>query len=171
MTYFGIPGHRPVWIAGARAIAAAHAARLRGLAGRRLDAAWVVWDLDDDTWFADCPVVFSFGGTQVEVNHQKFDELSITWDTIDVTAPIVEVDPEVGFRLEWRRSADPRMVALYGSPLTEAVLLAWGGRDMAQGMTAVGFAFPSGNVAVTNALDENAVEFGPFDPGFWIHRG
>ncbi|MEV4773336.1 hypothetical protein [Micromonospora humida] len=61
MTFdFGITGYQPAWLNGAAEVAGRHAQRLRGLVGRRLTSSWVVWDDDDDTWFADCPVVFDF---------------------------------------------------------------------------------------------------------------
>jgi hypothetical protein len=53
------------------------------LVDRRLTRALLVWDLDEDKWFADCPILLDFEGEQVENNHGKFDELSITWHTID----------------------------------------------------------------------------------------
>ena len=52
---------------GASAVKAAHGERLRALTGRPLTRVWAVWDLHDDEWFADCPVLFDFGGEQVEL--------------------------------------------------------------------------------------------------------
>ncbi len=43
---------------------------LAALVGRRLSAVWLVWDRDDDTWFADAPVLLGFEGEQVELCHQ-----------------------------------------------------------------------------------------------------
>ncbi|GAA3470616.1 hypothetical protein [Nonomuraea roseola] len=37
----------------------------------------MVWDLDEDEGFADCPVLLDFEGEQVEINHRKFDALTI----------------------------------------------------------------------------------------------
>ncbi|MCM0674449.1 hypothetical protein NCC78_07075 [Micromonospora phytophila] len=34
--------------------------------------------LDTDEWFADCPILLDFGADQVKVNHQNFDDLSLT---------------------------------------------------------------------------------------------
>lgn len=86
MTFnFGIPGYQPDWRHGISDIASRHAQRLRGLVGRRLTSTWVVWDDDDDSWFADCPMVLDFDEERLEINHQKFDDISITWCMIDVT--------------------------------------------------------------------------------------
>jgi len=40
----------------------AHAGGLRSLVGRTLSSSWLVWDLEDDAWFSDCPVVLDFDG-------------------------------------------------------------------------------------------------------------
>ncbi|MEU8258042.1 hypothetical protein AB0C06_27680 [Micromonospora inaquosa] len=42
-----------------------------------------MWDSERDEWFADCPVVLDFAGERLEVNHQKFDDVSITWNSAD----------------------------------------------------------------------------------------
>ncbi|MEV6761463.1 hypothetical protein AB0N16_12585 [Streptomyces sp. NPDC051105] len=48
---------------------------------RALTHAWLVWDVQDSEWFSDCPVLLDLTGEQVEINHAKFDDLSITWNT------------------------------------------------------------------------------------------
>ncbi|MEU4771635.1 hypothetical protein [Micromonospora sp. NPDC023644] len=68
---FGVAGYRPGWLNGIDEITDRHGRRLRGLVGRRLTRTWVVWDDDDDEWFADCPVVLDFAGERVEVNHPE----------------------------------------------------------------------------------------------------
>ncbi|MDQ7807286.1 hypothetical protein Q5425_26420 [Amycolatopsis sp. A133] len=83
MSYFDIRGYQPRWLSGCQAITVAHGRRLRALVGRRLRHVWLLWDLDADEWFADGPVLLDFDGEQAEVNHYEFDDLSITWNTID----------------------------------------------------------------------------------------
>ncbi|WP_158690490.1 hypothetical protein [Streptomyces sp. 142MFCol3.1] len=41
----------------------------------------LVWDVQDSEWISDCPVLLDFTGEQVEINHAKFDDLSIAWNT------------------------------------------------------------------------------------------
>jgi hypothetical protein len=78
VSYFGIRGYQPRWLNGRRAVTVAHGRRLHALIGRRLTHSWLAWERNDDQWFADCPVLLDFDGMQVEINHQKFDDLSIT---------------------------------------------------------------------------------------------
>lgn len=54
-----------------------------------------MWIDDLDEWFADAdpPVVLQVGVEQLEVCAQKFDDLSVTWNTIDLSIrPIACVD-------------------------------------------------------------------------------
>ncbi|QIS07463.1 hypothetical protein F5X71_16545 [Nocardia brasiliensis] len=168
MSYFGIPAYRPQWISGRAAIESAHGRRLAGLVGRRLSAAWLVWDRDADEWFRDCPVVLGFDGEQLEINHHKFDELSITWNQIDPVRTStwswgVDSGPEAhSFNLVWRRDAVPALAAFEGQLLGAVELLEWRPphHDIATGMVAVSFVFADDRVTVSNALDENGLEYG-----------
>ncbi|MGW6504623.1 hypothetical protein [Nonomuraea angiospora] len=158
MFNFGIPGYRPEWLSGRSAITAAHGARLGRLVGRRLTRALLVWDLDEDEWFADCPVLLDFEGEQVEVNHRKFDELSITWNTIDPTRSLEWSD----FHLAWRDDVPNELIALVGQPCSAVELLTWRNRDFVERtIVSLGFGFPNGQVTIYNALDENGMEFTP----------
>ncbi|XVS65101.1 hypothetical protein ACQPYE_03270 [Actinosynnema sp. CA-299493] len=67
---FGIEGYRPDWGNGLDD-AMRHAARMRALVGRRLTDAWLVWDLERDEWWADCPVLLDFDGERIEINHAR----------------------------------------------------------------------------------------------------
>ncbi|MFE5596950.1 hypothetical protein [Streptomyces sp. NPDC056549] len=154
---FGIAGYRPAWLDSRIDIVQEHGDRLRALAGRPLMRAWVVWDLGDDEWFSDCPVLFDFEGEQVEINHFKLGDLSLTWNTIDPSQPV----RWPGFDLQWRPEPISGLQALRGLPLKGAELLEWKGEDVALGNVDVSFTFETGRVTVFNALDENGLSFGP----------
>jgi hypothetical protein len=154
---FGISGYRPVWLSGSPAVAAVHGRRLAMLVGRRLTRALLVWDLDEDAWFADGLILLDFEGEQVEIVHQKFDEISITWNTVDPARPLG--GGWEGLRLAWREGAPDALARLRGQTLRAVELLSWTGADLAYGMVAVGFLFPHGRVTIYNALDENGMEF------------
>jgi hypothetical protein len=163
---FGIPGYRPEWLSKRSTITTVHGARLARLAGRQLTDALVAWDLDDDEWFADCPVLLNFEGEQVEINHWKFDEVSITWNTIDVARSPAWPD----FRLTWRDDVPDELAALTGQTLLTVELLEWRGRALAQGTVALRFSFSDGQVTIYNVLDENGMEFTPPDSRYVRHR-
>lgn len=159
---FGIATYRPRWLEGQAAVAAAHGRRLASLVGRRLTRTWAVWDPDDDTWFADGPVLFDFDGEQVEINHQKLSDLSITWNSISPADPIRW--PELC--LCWRDDAPEALAALRGRTLRSVDLLEWASEDLAYGMVAVCFRFDEGPLTIYNALDENGLSRDEPDPAY-----
>ncbi|MFF1614353.1 hypothetical protein ACFVYA_41905 [Amycolatopsis sp. NPDC058278] len=173
MSYFDIRGYQPRWLSGRQAITIAHGRRLRALVGRRLRRAWLLWDLDADEWFADGPVLLDFDGEQTEVNHYKFDDLSITWNTIDPVGQPTWTSGDWGhpddcvFHLSWRHDAVPELLAVQDQRLHAVELLQWttpntpkshGGTY--EGSVAVSFVFETGRITIVNALDENVLEFG-----------
>jgi hypothetical protein len=155
---FGISGYRPRWRVGLSAVRTDHGDRLRALCGRRLTRSWLMWDLADGSWFADCPVMLDFDGTQVEVNHQKFNELSITWNTVNPAVPVRWPTGDQ-FQLAWRNDAVPELSALHGRQLQIVNILKWTGSDLAHGTIAVSFVFAEGQVTISNGLDENHLAF------------
>jgi hypothetical protein len=164
---FGISGYEPAWLTGIGPVTAAYTGRLAELAGRTLSSGWLVWDLDDDEWFADAPVVLDFEGTRVEINHWKHDELSLTFNSIDPHQPVRWTGSP--FHLAWRDNADPELTALQGARLVRAELLEWAGTDLAQGMVAVGFDFGTTYLTIHNALDENGLCIGRPDHRYRRH--
>ncbi|RZQ62587.1 hypothetical protein [Amycolatopsis suaedae] len=154
MHFFGIRGYEPRWLDSLAAAEAAHGDRLRSLTGRTLTRTWLVWDLDTDSWLADCPVVLDFDGHRAEINHEQFDKLSITWNSVDPTRPSAWTANE--FNLEWREGAHPGLAALHGQTVRSAELRLYA----ADGAAAVSFELTGGRVTVYNALDRNGIELG-----------
>ncbi|GLY68594.1 hypothetical protein [Amycolatopsis taiwanensis] len=107
-----------------------------------------------------------------EINHQKFDELSITWNTTDPVGQPAWNFGDYGnpddyiSHLGWRHDARSELAALQGRQLIAAELLEYAGGDVADGMVAVSFVFSKGRVTVSNGLDENSLEFGGPDPSY-----
>ncbi|GAA0925437.1 hypothetical protein GCM10009560_26910 [Nonomuraea longicatena] len=127
--------------------------------------------VEDEDWFADCPVVLDFDGVRVEICHWKLDELSIGWNTVDTTAAIsgwenAELTPE------WS-DTDERLESFLGQELDEVVLLEWRSssrHDLADGTLAVEFVFGADRFHIANALDENSIDVGDAHPDFVRHR-
>ena len=171
MARFGIQDYEPDWLNGRGSITAAHGRRLAALAGRTLHHIWLVWDLDVDRWFEDAPVVLDFGAERVSIDHQKFDDLCITWNTVDPTRAI-EDPSEDPFNLVWRPEPTPQLAELTGRTLTRVTLLGWAGadNDMANGSVAIGLDLAPAWLTVYNAMDENGLAFGPPDSSYRRHH-
>ncbi|GIE85927.1 hypothetical protein SAMN06264365_104522 [Actinoplanes regularis] len=88
---------------------------LLALVGRRLQAGWTGWDPARNVWRPEFPVVLVFeGGVQLELAWQKWNDLSITWNTVDLgTPPTVLSTP-----YEWCSSQPHPLAAVAGRTLT-----------------------------------------------------
>jgi hypothetical protein len=168
MFRFGIQNYRPHWLRGRDSITTSHGRRLARLAGLTLQHVWLLWDLTDDEWFTDAPVLLQFGDEQVEIDHQKFDDVSITWNTIN---PAQKIEDDF-FHLAWRPEPLPPLTELPGQTLDHVELLEWssGPNDMANGSIALGFNFPPAWLTIFNALDENGVSHDLPHPHYRRHR-
>ncbi|MFD0599751.1 hypothetical protein ACFQZ4_51660 [Catellatospora coxensis] len=87
--------------------------RLLDLVGRTVVAGWTGWDPNRDQWEPHIPLVLVLdGGLQLELQWSKWDDLSITWNTVDLAVP-----PQlVGRPHEWRRSAPRRSRRSWAAP-------------------------------------------------------
>jgi len=172
-----VSGWRPTW-ADARTQLRLHDMDLQSLRGRRVLDAWIVWDLDRDTWFADLPVVLQFDdGRQLEICWQKFDELSISWNTIDTAIPPTAW---VSWSLDWRVRAHPAFDEIIGRNVTHVEgtehllttrrLLPPG--DGTSAWLCSGIWLQAGDVGlhVFNALDENGLSNEPPIAGPTLRR-
>ncbi|GLY04266.1 hypothetical protein [Actinoplanes sp. NBRC 101535] len=155
MSDFRMSGYQPRWLQGYDAVVAQHGQRLAGLAGRTLRHVWLTWD-SDDTWVSDWPVLLDFGTDQVEINHYKTDDVSITFSSIDPSRPI---DSDYGF--VWRRDALRQLQALAGQQLRHARVLEPADNRGSDEPLAIAFTFVAGYLAIYNHRDDNGLLFEP----------
>ncbi|MBL7490367.1 hypothetical protein I6A60_11425 [Frankia sp. AgB1.9] len=166
----GIFGFGRFFLVGIESVRQAHGPRLARLAGRPLTGFAVVRFVEDWEWFTDCPVVLDFDGVQVEVCHDKFDELSVGWDTIDTAATITGWESSESTPQWSGRHED--LKPFVGQELREVALLEWRPAEhaLAAGTVAVEFPFAGGRLEIFNGLDENRIEVGVAHPDYVRHR-
>ncbi|MFC4998508.1 hypothetical protein ACFPIJ_11755 [Dactylosporangium cerinum] len=123
---------------------------LLALVGRRLQAGWIGWELERDLWQPVIPLVLVFdGGVQLELAWRGWDDLSITWNTIDL-----RTRPEIlGRPHEWRSSHPQPLAAVAGRVLT--------------GWAVTESPYFQGGADLSGALPMDAVA-GWFPQGLWI---
>jgi hypothetical protein len=155
MSYY-IPGYRPEWLVGRAEIQAAHGERLASLTGRRLSRVWLLWDLRNDAYFGDGPVVMDFEGARVEVCHQRFDWLSITWGGVDPDEPL---EPS-RFSLALRGDHLGEMDRFVGRVVAGVELLEWTADGAHRGDVALYFDFGGAGFTIYNQIDSTQTSFG-----------
>ncbi|MEI2808793.1 MAG: hypothetical protein V9F00_00850 [Nocardioides sp.] len=165
MTWGELSGWVPNWKSGSEQIAG-QANALVGRIGHVAVEAWLAWHEEADHWFVDLPVVIVFDdGEQLELCWQKFDDLSVSRNTIDLSvAPLAWVKSP----LSWRRAVHPALAAFEGSTVVGVAATQHlfttvdadyphrkeTGRWLDGGLW---FNSTSGGLHVYNALDENGL--------------
>lgn len=155
----GIEGYEPIWHHDARTLAAAHRARAARLLGQPLIGSWLVWDLDAKAWFTGGPVVLGFPDANIEITHRKFDECAISWDTIDMQAPL----HWPGLNLDWWSDTHPTIQPARGRVLRQVNIIErvmpahW--RPTA--LHSVELLFDGVRLELFNAMDENGISAEP----------
>jgi hypothetical protein len=109
---FGIAGYEPAMTATVDQVLSVHGPRLHALVGQRLESATGQCFMIDGEWCSTRPLILGFGGSRLELVFDGFDEMYLSWDTIDVEAPIDtpdQDDPDLA--LAW---GDPQQSELHG---------------------------------------------------------
>ena len=167
---FDASGWIPQWGEGGEEIDR-HREGLLSCVGHQIVDSWLVWNLANDEWFADLPVVLMLDdGRQLEVCWWKLDELSITWNSVDVNhAPTAWSG---GRPLIWRSQAHHALEAVNGGTIsglastehrmTTRRLATGESPDDIQGsswlFSGLLLATDRGQLHIFNALDENGLE-------------
>ena len=62
--------------------------KLIGTIGLTLEDYWLMWDINENEWYNDGPVILKIGGAQFEFTTYNLDNFSLTFDKIDLTSKL-----------------------------------------------------------------------------------
>lgn len=107
---YGIAGYEPAVTDSVDQVMRVHGPGLHALVGRRLESATGLCFAIDGEWCSTQPLILDFDGRRLELVFDGFDQMYLSWDAIDIDAPIdtpEQDDPDQA--LAW---ADPHQAAL-----------------------------------------------------------
>lgn len=124
----------------------------------------VVWDVGEDAWFPDAPVVLMFDDSVLSIDFRELNVLELVWSS-DMPS---QVPDWPGFDLEWRDNAMPPLNRFVEDELARVSVVEYllktqlvgdenGGVNRAWLLSGLLFGFADGVFEVYNALDENGV--------------
>lgn len=167
------------------AVASTHGDRLRNLVGRVLTGVKIVWDTDDQSWFADEPVLLLFDDLQLEIVFWQLNELALNWNAINLSTKPNWFGCYDDMSLEWRDCAAPAAAAAIGETVSGVTLVEYyyetevlqdrqnpanvGNRYGTWLLHALQLRFSELVLTVYNALDENAISSEPLDGDGYRH--
>lgn len=166
-TFLWVRDWKPQSFFTAEAVGASLGDRLKAMVGLRLDEVWLAWDVGADEWFCDAPVLLVVGGQQLEVSVNQLNELCISFNAIDRSAPFGWQDSD--FDLKWRRNP-----AIVPHSVLGRTVAGFGAMEYAFGLADFVGTLPwvlvslevkleGAHLAIENGLDENALRFRPLD--------
>ena len=127
--------------------------------GKSIEESFVGWYPQDDSWFADLPIMLIIGGEQVEICWQQFDSLSITKNQLSREKCIT-----YGEEYPYKRNALPELTASIGKTIL-AVKLGMSSMTIEDKtlpmINSVDFHLEGGFLSIYNSLDENGVSCVP----------
>jgi hypothetical protein len=117
----------------------------------------------DDRYFGDGPVALDFDGEQLEICHQKFIDVSITWNTL---FPENELSSDRFPGMTLKKDGMPSMRRFLGRRLAGVDLLEWDLRDGGESDVAIHLDFGDEGIIVYNHTDSTQFKFGDLNPAY-----
>ena len=153
------------------AVLSVHGENLQSLIGQRLQSVQVAWDVEQDEWFSDEPVVLVFERCVLEIVWWQLNELSISWGAIDRERAPNWFGCYKDSKLQWREANHAAVVAAIGRVVEEVDLVELNESTLTKGRSdslkssdwllhgvCIGFETESETaLSVFNALDENGL--------------
>jgi len=81
----GIPSYQPKFHSKGERFKKEFAQILSELIGKQIDRFWVMWDLKENKWLADGPVILEIGGNRFEFSAYELDEFSMTINSFELS--------------------------------------------------------------------------------------
>lgn len=149
---------------------------LKKLIGKEILDIWVVYDINNNEWFKDCPIVLNVDGIKVELCAIKIDEFAITFNTIEMSEKLNWYDID-NFNLEWRKEPINDLLLVKNKKICNIELIEYnleteityskenpnqvGEKHSAWILNGIGFELTDGYFSVFNSLDENEISIKP----------
>lgn len=119
----GIKNYKPNYFTNAIAFLNAHKNKLLSIKGKRIDAYYLQWDLKEDEWNKDGPIILLIDEQQYEFTAFQLDQYSLTINQIDISNPLDWYGAGTEFPLEWRKNPMEEINKVLGKKIEEIYLL------------------------------------------------
>lgn len=167
----GIEHYAPKFLSDKEELIKVHGDTLKSLIGQPILKSWVMWDLIEDEWWAECPVILQIGDRKVELCAWKLDEFSITWDSIDIRTKPNWYDVDE-IRIDWKENAMQELNSCIGKTVQAVEIIEYifestvvdslntdelGQTNSGWVLNGLGLVLDDGYVCIYNALDQNGI--------------
>jgi hypothetical protein len=150
----GIPGFKPHFYSDAKAFKTAHQDALKAAIGFPIQAYYLQWEMDDDTWNRDAPLIFIIREQQYEFCAYKMSDFHLSINQIDRNIPLNWYGSNDEFPLLWKKSPLDQLNPLLDKKIEKIRLVEWLGLLVGIQFFLSTSPFP---LCILNALDENSI--------------
>lgn len=173
----GVTNYQPNFLTKAKEIMSKVGINLEDLIGKKILEVWIVWDETNDEWFEDCPVILNIEGTHLEICNWKIDELSLTFDTIDLSEQLNWYDMD-HYILKWHDATKSNLMSIKNQRINNIELIEYSyvieninpkkdnpeqikKEDQYWFINGIGLILESGYLSIENGLDKNVIRTSP----------
>lgn len=156
----GIPGFKAQFFEDAVAFKQAHYRHLQAVIGYPIQAYYLQWATDDDSWNADAPVIFLINGVQYEFCAFKMNEFHFSINQIDLKVPLDWYGSHDEFPLIWQKNPLESINHILDKKIKAIRLVEWQGLFVGIEFTLATSPLP---LCLLNALDENSLSLEQLD--------
>ena len=171
----GISSYKPNFHTSVSEFIDEHETQLKHLIGKQISRYWLMWDLKDDRWFSDGPVILEIDKERYEFCAYQMSQFSMTRNSFELSEPLDWYDSGDELPLIWKENSLPKMNQHLGKHITSINILSY--QNKSPLLTGIEFLFHSGRdsnkndvFCIYNGLDENALSSSPIDLGTKIGR-
>lgn len=104
----GIPSYKPKFHRNGKSFKNEFEKTLTELIGKKIERYWLMWNLNENEWLADGPVVVEINGQRFEFTAYQLDDFSMTVNSFELSE-----------KLDWYGSGDEMPLAWKENPKTE----------------------------------------------------
>ena len=106
----GIPTYKPNFHTKAKSFKKEFNKTLSELIGKKINRFWIMWDINENEWLADAPVILEINGIRFEFTVYQIAEFSLTINSFELSDKLDWYGSGDEMPLTWKENGKPELV-------------------------------------------------------------
>jgi hypothetical protein len=121
----GIPSYKPKFHNRGNSFKNEFEKTLIELIGKKIDRYWLMWDLNENEWLADGPVILEINGQRFEFTAYQLDDFSMTINSFELSEKLDWYGSGDEMPLEWKENPKIELSKNLNKVITEINILTY----------------------------------------------
>ena len=159
----GIPSYEPKFHTTSEGFKKEHGGILSELIGNKIERFWIMWDVNENEWLADGPVILEINGNRFEFTVNQIAEFSLTISSFELSDKLDWYGSGNEMPLIWKENGKPELVQNLNKTIVGINILTY--TMTSELLTGIEFVLEKESesdnenfFSIYNGLDENAIE-------------